>query len=57
MNAQQLASAVLQILPRAQVPMTRENAHGTVALYQTLDAMVRGELVFSKPAAPEPSKD
>ena len=57
MNAQQLASAVLQILPRAQAPMTRENAHGTVALYQTLDAMVRGELVFSKPAAPEPSKD
>lgn len=58
MNAQQLANAILEILPKVTMPMSPENIAAAGQLYNTLGAMARGELILSPPAAnAEPLKD
>lgn len=56
MNAQQLAQALLQIVPRASAPITAENAQATLAIYETLGAMARGELILAKSVPAEAPK-
>lgn len=51
MNAQQLANAIGPLLQKVNVPMTIDNARATVAIYETLDAMARGELILTRPVA------
>lgn len=55
MNAQQLANALLPLLPRMNISMTPENAQGTLVIYETLGAMSRGELILTAPAASAPT--
>lgn len=57
MNAQQLAQAVLQLLPRVDIPMSPENIQNAAQIYQTLGQMARGELILTTPEAPELRKD
>lgn len=52
MNAQQLANALVQILPRAQIPLSPENVQAAGQIYDTLGKMARGELILIAPAPP-----
>jgi len=56
MTAQQLANAILPLLPRIQVPLTPENAQATLLIYETLGAMARGELIIAKSVPNEAPK-
>lgn len=49
MNAQQLAQALLRLLPRIEVPMSPENVQSAAQIYQTLGQMARGELILTAP--------
>lgn len=51
MNTQALASALLQLLPRVNIPMTQDNLQSATAIYDTLGAMARGELILTTAAA------
>ncbi len=46
MNSQQLATALLQLLPRVQIPMAPENIQAAGQIYDTLGKMARGELIL-----------
>lgn len=48
MTNQQFAASILGLLPRASVPVTMENAQAAIEIYETLGAIVRGELILAK---------
>lgn len=50
MTAQELANALAPLLGRIEVPMTAQNAQATLAIYETLGAMARGQLILVKPS-------
>lgn len=49
MNSQQLANALLQLLPKVQIPMSPENIGAAGQIYDTLGKMARGELLLTAP--------
>lgn len=57
MNSQQLATALLQLLPRVQIPMAPENIHAAGQIYDTLGKMARGELILLSPSECGPDAD
>lgn len=57
MNAQQFANAVIQLLPRVEIPMAPENIQTAGQIYDLLGKMARGELILSEPEAPELRQD
>ena len=57
MNAQELAHTLAPLLAKVNAPMTPDNAHTTLAIYDTLGKMARGELILIAPPATVPGKD
>lgn len=58
MNAQALANALLQLLPRVALPMSPENIQSAGMIYDTLGKMARGELILvSGVSSAAPSED
>lgn len=49
MTAQELASTLLPLLERVQIPMTPSNIASARTLYETLGAMAAGALRFEAP--------
>lgn len=56
MDAQQLATVILTMLPKVSVPLTPDNINAGIALYDTLGKMSRGALILVD-IEPVPAKD